>query len=323
MSRQSQRALVASLMMILASLAGCLGTDDSVDDDTSTESLGTVIASTYHVEQLASAVGGDLVSVEMMSTMNVPVHDYEPSAQDIIRLNQADVFFYHGLGLEPWVEGALANLESDGPVAVGTHAMPSGETALDFESLLIDNLCTSMTEPATTDVHLLAEHAEDADELHSDDGGHNLAFPEDDHDEDGHDEDGDEHGEEHHVCHDLTTHENHDEYTTEEECEAAGHSWMEDAHADEEGPVCHDEDTHENHDEYETEEACEAAGYHWMEDDHDGHGDHDDEMTPEEAMSAFDENNDSSLSWDEFWVCLLYTSPSPRDRTRSRMPSSA
>ena len=25
----------------------------------------------------------------------------------------------------------------------------------------------------------------------------------------------------------------------------------------------------------------------------------------------------------ERWVCLLYTSPSPRDRTRSRMPSSA
>ena len=25
----------------------------------------------------------------------------------------------------------------------------------------------------------------------------------------------------------------------------------------------------------------------------------------------------------EFWICLLYTSPSPRDRTRSRMPSSA
>ena len=25
----------------------------------------------------------------------------------------------------------------------------------------------------------------------------------------------------------------------------------------------------------------------------------------------------------EFEVCLLYTSPSPRDRTRSRMPSSA
>ena len=38
--------------------------------------------------------------------------------------------------------------------------------------------------------------------------------------------------------------------------------------------------------------------------------------------------NESVLSLDENhaekqWVCLLYTSPSPRDRTRSRMPSSA
>ena len=183
MSRQSHRAIFAAMIMILASLAGCIGGDEIAPDE-NTESLGTVIASTYHVEQLASAVGGDLVNVEMMSTMNVPVHDYEPSATDLIRLNQADVFFYHGLGLEPWVEGALANMDSNGPLAVQTHTMPTGETALDFESLLIDNLCTSMTEPATTDVHMLAEHAEDAAELHSDDAGHNLAFPEDGHDED-------------------------------------------------------------------------------------------------------------------------------------------
>ena len=29
------------------------------------------------------------------------------------------------------------------------------------------------------------------------------------------------------------------------------------------------------------------------------------------------------IEQDPNWVCLLYTSPSPRDRTRSRMPSSA
>ena len=29
------------------------------------------------------------------------------------------------------------------------------------------------------------------------------------------------------------------------------------------------------------------------------------------------------VDWDMFYDCLLYTSPSPRDRTRSRMPSSA
>ena len=35
-------------------------------------------------------------------------------------------------------------------------------------------------------------------------------------------------------------------------------------------------------------------------------------------------NNDNGLrSIVEAYICLLYTSPSPRDRTRSRMPSSA
>ena len=33
--------------------------------------------------------------------------------------------------------------------------------------------------------------------------------------------------------------------------------------------------------------------------------------------------NDVSVKHGIPWVCLLYTSPSPRDRTRSRMPSSA
>ena len=32
----------------------------------------------------------------------------------------------------------------------------------------------------------------------------------------------------------------------------------------------------------------------------------------------------TTIEWvDEATTCLLYTSPSPRDRTRSRMPSSA
>ena len=35
------------------------------------------------------------------------------------------------------------------------------------------------------------------------------------------------------------------------------------------------------------------------------------------------EINDFVLNKDPFNHCLLYTSPSPRDRTRSRMPSSA
>ena len=39
--------------------------------------------------------------------------------------------------------------------------------------------------------------------------------------------------------------------------------------------------------------------------------------------SAVVEATKKETDEDEFQTCLLYTSPSPRDRTRSRMPSSA
>ena len=41
-----------------------------------------------------------------------------------------------------------------------------------------------------------------------------------------------------------------------------------------------------------------------------------------ESVSDFSPYNDLEVALSEGGACLLYTSPSPRDRTRSRMPSS-
>ena len=43
----------------------------------------------------------------------------------------------------------------------------------------------------------------------------------------------------------------------------------------------------------------------------------------EEAMKGKKTFRFAMISDTQRWYCLLYTSPSPRDRTRSRMPSSA
>ena len=45
--------------------------------------------------------------------------------------------------------------------------------------------------------------------------------------------------------------------------------------------------------------------------------------TPEAARKAYEELGGKVVLKSQVLVCLLYTSPSPRDRTRSRMPSSA
>ena len=45
---------------------------------------------------------------------------------------------------------------------------------------------------------------------------------------------------------------------------------------------------------------------------------------PEVEISEIDiEKKSTFYVWSSIISCLLYTSPSPRDRTRSRMPSSA
>ena len=43
----------------------------------------------------------------------------------------------------------------------------------------------------------------------------------------------------------------------------------------------------------------------------------------DETVHSFSFNTETSLYYCHSCTCLLYTSPSPRDRTRSRMPSSA
>ena len=100
MNTQWNRALMVSLIMIISSMAGCLDAEDNTDTGNNTTSddqilpFGNVMVSTYHVGELVSAVAGDHVTIEYMSQNNIPVHDYEPSVADIVRLQNSDLFFY-------------------------------------------------------------------------------------------------------------------------------------------------------------------------------------------------------------------------------------
>ncbi len=229
------KALLVSFVLITSSLAGCLDNDD-VDEKDMEGKYGTVMVSTYHIGQMVSAITGDTVNVEMMSQNNIPVHDYTPTLEDIVRLGEVDLFLYHGLGLEPWVEDTLDTMGSDAPSFGSTHAMPTGEVDLDYESMLIADLCELLTSGPYEDLHL--SHLDDElHEFHAEKVAHALDAAEEEHAEDGHDD------------HDEDGHDDHDE---------DGHE--EDGHDD------HDEDGHDEHD----EDGHEEDGH----DDHDGHDGH-------------------------------------------------
>lgn len=70
------------------------------------------------MEKLTEAIGGDAVSISVMVPEGIEPHDFEPRAGDLIRLKQARVFVYNGMGMEHWAEKALQSAGAENQVVV-------------------------------------------------------------------------------------------------------------------------------------------------------------------------------------------------------------
>ncbi|MBI2216193.1 MAG: zinc ABC transporter substrate-binding protein [Candidatus Rokubacteria bacterium] len=79
-----------------------------------------VVATFYPLHEFARQVGGDRVEVTTLVPAGVEPHDWEPSPQDVARLERARVFIYNGAGLEPWVGKLLEAARASSRVIVNT-----------------------------------------------------------------------------------------------------------------------------------------------------------------------------------------------------------
>ena len=72
-----------------------------------------VLASFYPYYEFTRNVVGDSAIVEQYLPSGIEAHDWEPRAQEIQSLKNADVFVYNGLGMEPYVENMIDSGEFD------------------------------------------------------------------------------------------------------------------------------------------------------------------------------------------------------------------
>lgn len=63
-----------------------------------------VAASFYPLYFFAQTIAGDRAMVYNLTPAGVEPHDYEPTVQDMVRLETSDVIIVNGGGLEPWLE---------------------------------------------------------------------------------------------------------------------------------------------------------------------------------------------------------------------------
>ena len=189
MNKNSSIAIVAGVAIAIAVIGSVFAfsgiSNDSAPMDTPDqtnlvpqEEKISIITSFYPYHEFTKNVAGDFADVKQFMPSGVEAHDWEPRAQEIQSLKDADVFVYNGLGMEPYLENIIESGEFDNILFVKAS---DGVELLKFEDDHDDH----------------DEHAKDDD--HDDHDEHAKDDDHDDHDEHAKDDDHDDsHAEEFH-----------------------------------------------------------------------------------------------------------------------------
>ena len=188
MNKNSSIAIVAGIAIAIAVIASVLAFSGISNDSTPMESPEqanlvpqaekiTILTSFYPYHEFTKNVAGDFANVKQFMPSGVEAHDWEPRAQEIQSLKDADVFVYNGLGMESYIENIIESGEFDNVVFLKAS---EGVELLKFEDDHDDH----------------AKHDDHDD--HDDHDEHAKEDDHDDHDEHAKEDDHDDHAEEFH-----------------------------------------------------------------------------------------------------------------------------
>ena len=188
MNKNSSIAIVAGVAIAIAVIASVLAFSGISNDSTPMESPEqanlvpqaekiTILTSFYPYHEFTKNVAGDFANVKQFMPSGVEAHDWEPRAQEIQSLKDADVFVYNGLGMESYIENIIESGEFDNVVFLKAS---EGVELLKFEDDHDDH----------------AKHDDHDD--HDDHDEHAKEDDHDDHDDHAKHDDHDDHAEEFH-----------------------------------------------------------------------------------------------------------------------------
>ena len=109
------------LRPLVASLVGCLmltacGSDASPAEPGQANDRPTIVVSTNIMGDVVQNLVGDAASVITIMPVGSDPHDFQPSAQQIAQLNEADAVIVNGGGFEEGLVDIVEAAEADGVV---------------------------------------------------------------------------------------------------------------------------------------------------------------------------------------------------------------
>lgn len=112
---KSSIAAASAASVLLASFTGC-SFDGTVSGDkketVDTPAKISVVTTIFPQYDFTRQLAGSLAEVEMLVGPGEEAHTYEPTPQDIIKIQEADIFIYAGGESESWVNGILGSFDT-------------------------------------------------------------------------------------------------------------------------------------------------------------------------------------------------------------------
>ena len=100
-------ALLLALFVLVGALAGCGKQNDT--NKTDKLSIVTTIFPEYDWVREILGDKADNAEITMLLDNGVDLHSYQPTADDIVKISDCDLFIYVGGESDGWVEDALRN----------------------------------------------------------------------------------------------------------------------------------------------------------------------------------------------------------------------
>lgn len=99
---------ISILLLLSMLLAGC------AQQNPNAQNTGIrIVTSAYPAYDFARQVTGSTENLQMLTRPGIDPHEYEPTPQNIIDIQNCDVFIYNGGESDVWVEELLKNVDND------------------------------------------------------------------------------------------------------------------------------------------------------------------------------------------------------------------
>ncbi len=101
------KRMVLFLIVIAVFHSGC-GKQQSSEDSGKV----SVVTTLFPLHDIVRQVGGEHVDATLLLPPGAEPHSFEPSTHDIMKITRADVFWYTGDTMEPWVDRMLDSIDA-------------------------------------------------------------------------------------------------------------------------------------------------------------------------------------------------------------------